>query len=102
MTESQSGLLVGDDGITRCWWGATDPLYVEYHDREWGQPLRGDDALFEMLSLEAFQAGLAWITILRKREAFRKAFADFRIESVAQFDDRDVRRLIGDSSIVRN
>jgi DNA-3-methyladenine glycosylase I len=88
--------------VTRCWWAGSDPLYLAYHDREWGQPLRGDDPLFEMLSLEAFQAGLAWITILRKREAFREAFAGFRLEPVTRFGDKDVARLMGDAGIVRN
>ena len=96
------GLLRGADGVTRCWWAGTDPLYIAYHDREWGRPLRGDDPLFEMLSLEAFQAGLAWITILRKRAAFREAFAGFRLESVARFGDADVARLMADAGIVRN
>jgi DNA-3-methyladenine glycosylase I len=96
------GVVRGADGVARCWWAGVDPLYVAYHDREWGRRLRGDDALFEMLSLEAFQAGLAWITILRKRDAFRRAFADFRIDSVARFDDADVARLMSDAGIVRN
>ena len=95
-------LLVGADGLTRCRWAGSDPLYLTYHDEEWGRPLRGDDALFEMLSLEAFQAGLAWITILRKREAFRDAFAGFEVEAVARFDDGDVARLLSDARIVRN
>jgi DNA-3-methyladenine glycosylase I len=100
--EARAGLLTGADGVTRCWWAGSDPLYLDYHDRDWGQPLRDDDALFEMLALEGFQAGLAWITILRKRDAFRQAFANFRIESVAQFDDGDVARLMADAGIVRN
>jgi DNA-3-methyladenine glycosylase I len=95
-------LIVGDDRVVRCWWAGSDPLYQAYHDREWGRPLHGDDALFEMLTLEAFQAGLAWITILRKREAFRNAFGRFRIETVASFGDADVQRLLGDPGIVRN
>jgi DNA-3-methyladenine glycosylase I len=102
IAEDRSGLLVGADGVTRCWWAGADPLYVAYHDREWGHPLRGDDALFEMLALEGFQAGLAWMTILRKREAFREAFAGFRIESVARFGDADVARLMENAGIVRN
>jgi DNA-3-methyladenine glycosylase I len=102
VADEQGGLRTGPDGITRCWWGATDPLYVEYHDREWGRPLRGDAALFEMLTLEGFQAGLSWLTILRKRDAFREAFANFRIESVARFDEADVQRLMADAGIVRN
>jgi DNA-3-methyladenine glycosylase I len=95
-------LIRGSDGVVRCWWAGSDPLYQGYHDREWGRPLHGDDVLFEMLTLEAFQAGLAWITILRKREAFRTAFAGFRIEAVAGFGDADVQRLMGDAGIVRN
>jgi DNA-3-methyladenine glycosylase I len=88
--------------VMRCRWAESDPLYVTYHDQEWGRPLRGDDTLFEMLSLEGFQAGLSWLTILRKRETFRSAFAGFRIAKVAAFDDRDVERLMGDAGIVRN
>jgi DNA-3-methyladenine glycosylase I len=95
-------LLTGADGVTRCSWAGTDPLYLDYHDDEWGRPQHGDDALFEMLTLEGFQAGLAWITILRKREAFRAAFADFRLEAVAAFDEGDVERLLADAGIVRN
>ena len=97
-----SDLVLGADGVTRCAWAGADPLYVAYHDREWGRPLRGDDALFEMLTLEAFQAGLAWITILRKRAGFRAAFAGFRIEAVAAFDEADVERLLAEAGIVRN
>jgi DNA-3-methyladenine glycosylase I len=92
----------GDDGVARCRWAGSDPLYVKYHDEEWGRPIRGDDALFEMLCLEGFQAGLSWLTILRKRDAFRSAFARFRIAKVAAFDDGDVERLLGDAGIVRN
>jgi DNA-3-methyladenine glycosylase I len=95
-------LLRGEDGITRCRWAGSDPLYLAYHDEEWGRPLHGDDALFEMLTLEGFQAGLSWLTILRKREAFRSAFAGFRIEDVAAFGPDDVERLLGDAGIVRN
>ena len=95
-------LVRGPDGITRCWWGSTDPLYVTYHDEEWGRPLRGDDGLFELLALEGFQAGLSWLTILRKRPAFRAAFEGFRIERVARFGEDDVERLLGDAAIVRN
>ena len=86
----------------RCGWAGSDPLYVAYHDDEWGRPLHGDDALFGLLTLEGFQAGLAWITILRKREAFRAAFADFRIAAVAAFEEADVERLLGDAGIVRH
>jgi DNA-3-methyladenine glycosylase I len=97
-----SDVVRGDDGVTRCRWAESDPLYVAYHDEEWGRPLRGDDALFEMLALEGFQAGLSWLTILRKRPSFRSAFAGFRIAKVASFDERDVERLMGDAGIVRN
>ncbi|HEY9305764.1 MAG TPA: DNA-3-methyladenine glycosylase I [Mycobacterium sp.] len=90
-----------DDGRTRCDWAVGD-LYRDYHDKEWGQPLRGRVALFERLSLEAFQSGLSWLTILRKRENFRRAFAGFDIEKVARFTDADVARLMGDPGIVRN
>ena len=86
----------------RCGWATSAPEYVGYHDDEWGVPLHGDDALFERLTLEAFQSGLSWITILRKRANFRAAFATFRIEAVADFDEHDVERLLGDSGIVRN
>jgi DNA-3-methyladenine glycosylase I len=95
-------LLRGEDGITRCRWAGSDPLYLAYHDEEWGRPLHGDDPLFEMLTLEGFQAGLSWLTILRKREAFRSAFAGFRIADVAAFGEDDVERLLGNAGIVRN
>jgi len=86
----------------RCDWGNSSPEYVTYHDEEWGTPLRGDDALFERLCLEAFQSGLSWITILRKRPAFRAAFAGFAIDAVAAFTEADEARLMADASIVRN
>ena len=89
-------------GVTRCWWCGTDPLYVRYHDDEWGHAVTGDVRLFEKLCLEGFQAGLAWITILRKRESFRAAFAGFDIEAVAGFDEADVARLLADAGIVRH
>lgn len=89
-------------GVQRCAWATSAPEYVAYHDEEWGVPLRGDDALFERLCLEAFQSGLSWITILRKRPAFRAAFAGFAIDAVAMFDDEDRARLLADSGIVRN
>ena len=89
------------DGRERCPWG-DDPELRRYHDEEWGTPLRGDDALFERLCLEAFQSGLSWITILRKRPAFRVAFAGFAIDRVAEFGDDDVERLLADPGIVRN
>ena len=88
--------------LTRCAWGDTSDDYAEYHDTEWGVPLHGRDALFERVSLEAFQSGLSWITILRKRENFRAAFSGFVVEKVAAFDADDVARLMGDAGIVRN
>jgi DNA-3-methyladenine glycosylase I len=91
-----------DDGIPRCGWATSTPDYVRYHDEEWGTTLHGDDALFERMSLEAFQSGLSWITILRKREAFRAAFAGFGIEKVALFTEDDEARLMADAGIVRN
>jgi DNA-3-methyladenine glycosylase I len=95
-------LVVGADGLARCRWGASTPEYERYHDDEWGKPVRDADALYEKLCLEAFQSGLSWLTILRKRDNFRTAFAGFRIEAVAQFGERDVERLMGDAGIVRN
>jgi DNA-3-methyladenine glycosylase I len=86
----------------RCWWATSAPEYIAYHDEEWGRPVHDDRALFEKLSLEAFQSGLSWLTILRKREHFRAAFAGFDIERVAAFGEADVERLLGDVGIVRN
>jgi DNA-3-methyladenine glycosylase I len=98
-----SDAVVGPDGLPRCPWGASTPDYLPYHDNEWGKPVHGDAALFERVSLEAFQSGLSWITILRKRPAFRAAFADFDPARVAAFDDVvDFERLMGDVGIVRN
>ncbi|WP_410656264.1 DNA-3-methyladenine glycosylase I [Amycolatopsis sp. lyj-112] len=94
--------LLGSDGIKRCSWGNSAPDYVLYHDTEWGVPLHGDDELYERLCLESFQSGLSWITILRKRESFRKAFERFVAKKVAVFTEDDVSRLMGDASIVRN
>ena len=96
-----------DDGRIRCGWVPTDSsptgvLYREYHDTEWGMPLRGTVPLFERVSLEAFQSGLSWLTILRKREGFRRAFSGFDVEKVARFTDRDIARLMEDAEIVRN
>jgi DNA-3-methyladenine glycosylase I len=96
------GITVGDDGVARCWWGAGDPLYRPYHDEEWGRPVVDDRRLFEKLSLEGFQAGLSWLTILRKREHFRRAFAGFDPAVVAGFGDEQVDRLLADPGIVRN
>jgi DNA-3-methyladenine glycosylase I len=93
-----------NDGLVdgRCGWSSSTPDYIAYHDEEWGRPVHDDRRLFEKLSLEAFQSGLSWLTILRKREAFRAAFAGFEIERVAAFDDKDVARLMADAGIVRN
>ncbi|MCM0677769.1 DNA-3-methyladenine glycosylase I [Micromonospora phytophila] len=93
---------MGGDGLPRCAWGAGTPDYAVYHDTEWGRPLRGDDALYERITLEAFQSGLSWLTILRKRPAFRLAFDEFRIETVAGYGEADVTRLLADAGIVRN
>jgi DNA-3-methyladenine glycosylase I len=98
----RNGLAAGPDGKLRCFWGVSTPDYVDYHDREWGYPVTDDRRLFEKLCLEGFQAGLSWITILRKREAFRRAFAGFEPAAVARFGARDVKRLLGDAGIVRH
>jgi DNA-3-methyladenine glycosylase I len=95
-------VAIGADGMARCWWCGDDPLYVGYHDDEWGHPLRDERALYEKVCLEGFQSGLSWITILRKREAFRAAFAGFDPEAVAGFDEPDVKRLLADAGIVRH
>jgi len=97
-----SDLVIGADGLARCAWGASTPDYMAYHDKEWGRPVRTDDGLYEKLTLEAFQSGLSWLTILRKREAFRAAFAGFHIETVARFSAADEERLLADTGIVRN
>jgi DNA-3-methyladenine glycosylase I len=97
-----TGLLTHPDGLDRCWWPGTDPLYVAYHDTDWGVPERDGRALFEKLILDGFQAGLSWITILRKREAFRAAFAGFEPEAIARFGEADVARLMANAGIVRN
>jgi DNA-3-methyladenine glycosylase I len=89
-------------GGQRCWWCGEDPLYVAYHDHEWGFPVADDRRMLEKLVLEGFQSGLSWLTILRKRESFRRAFAGFEIEAVARFDEADVARLLGDAGIVRH
>lgn len=102
MPEPPADLVTGSDGRARCRWGASSPEYVAYHDEEWGRPVRAADALFERLCLEAFQSGLSWLTILRKRDAFRAAFAGFEIAAVARFGPADVERLLGDAGIVRN
>jgi len=101
-TRLPSGLVRGDDGVTRCFWCVGDADYRAYHDREWGFPVADDVRLFEKLCLEGFQAGLSWLTILRKREHFRRAFRGFEIETVARMGTRDIVRLLGDPGIVRH
>ena len=97
-----TGAAAGADGRLRCPWALSAPDYVTYHDEEWGQPVADDHAMFERLTLEAFQSGLSWLVILRKRPAFRSAFDGFRLETVARYTDRDVDRLLADAGIVRN
>jgi DNA-3-methyladenine glycosylase I len=99
---SDRATAVGPDGAPRCPWALSTADYVAYHDEEWGRPVHGDDALFERLSLEAFQSGLSWITILRRRPGFRAAFAEFKIDAVAEFTDEDRERLLADPGIIRN
>ena len=99
MTE---GIALGEDGIARCSWATSDPLYHAYHDTEWGRPVDDDRRMFEKLSLEGFQSGLSWLTILRKRPNFRRAFRAFEPALVAEFDDGDIDRLMNDTGIVRN
>jgi DNA-3-methyladenine glycosylase I len=96
------GLVAGADGRHRCWWAGTDPLYLDYHDSEWGRPVHDDVRLFEKLCLEGFQAGLAWITVLRKRPAFREVFHGFDPARVAAMGDDDVERLLADARIIRH
>jgi DNA-3-methyladenine glycosylase I len=102
MARVAKGLVVGDDGVVRCWWGASTPDYAAYHDEEWGWPVHDDVRLFEKICLEGFQSGLSWLTILRKRENFRKAFAGFDYHRVARFNRRSVERLLKDAGIVRH
>lgn len=102
LRDEPGGPVVGDDGLARCPWGDAPPVYRCYHDTEWGRPVSGEAALFERLVLEAFQSGLSWLTILRKRPAFRAAFASFDPDVVAAFDDADRARLLADAGIVRN
>lgn len=97
-----AGIDVDEGGVRRCWWGASDPLYRDYHDSEWRRPVADDRRLFEKLCLEGFQAGLSWLTILRKRDNFRLAFDDFDVERVAQFDNARIEQLLADPGIVRN
>jgi len=98
----KEGLIRGEDGEVRCWWPGEHEDYLRYHDEEWGHRVTGDDRLFEKICLEGFQAGLSWLTILRKRENFRAGFAGFDFEKVALFDEGDVERLVNDAGIVRH
>jgi DNA-3-methyladenine glycosylase I len=102
MTTERAAVLRGTDGVRRCGWATSAPEYVAYHDREWGRPVLDDQRLYEKLCLEGFQSGLSWLTILRKRPAFRDAFAQFDAERVARFGEGDVERLMHDARIVRN
>src|SRR5580700_13731 len=101
-TRRPTGPVAGPDGKLRCPWGLSAPEYVAYHDDEWGRPVHGDTAIYERLCLEAFQSGLSWLTILRKRDNFRAAFAGFDLAAVAAFGPADVTRLLADAGIVRN
>ncbi|MEO5695634.1 MAG: DNA-3-methyladenine glycosylase I [Burkholderiaceae bacterium] len=102
MSDAAAGLFAGDDGALRCQWCRASPAYQHYHDHEWGFPVTDDRRLFEKLCLEGFQAGLSWLTILNKRDAFRRAFADFDAERIVRFDAGDVARLLGNAGIVRH
>ena len=99
---ASKGIIIGDDGKSRCAWCGDDPLYVHYHDTEWGVETKDDKRLYEKMCLEGFQAGLSWLTILRKRENFRRAFADFDFHKVAQFDESKVEKLLQDEGIIRH
>ncbi len=102
MPRLAQGLIRGEDGRARCWWGASAPDYAAYHDEEWGWPVHDDFRLFEKICLEGFQSGLSWLTILRKRDNFRKAFAGFDYHRIARFNQRSVERLVQDPGIVRH
>jgi DNA-3-methyladenine glycosylase I len=99
---TEMGTAPGSDGRVRCWWCLGAPEYVEYHDRDWGRPLHGDRALFELLVLESFQSGLSWLTILRKREGFRRAFDGWDVAKIAAYGEPETERLLGDAGIVRH
>jgi DNA-3-methyladenine glycosylase I len=101
-TPASDALALGPDGRRRCFWAVGAPEYLGYHDEEWGRPVGSDDGFFERLCLEGFQSGLSWLTILRKRAAFRAAFAEFRVSEVARFGPHDVERLMNDAGVVRN
>jgi DNA-3-methyladenine glycosylase I len=102
MSRLPEGLVRGPDGQPRCWWCTGSDDYRQYHDTEWGVPVRDDHRLFEKICLEGFQSGLSWLTVLRKRDAFRRAFAGFDFERVARFTSRDVERMLGDAGIIRH
>ena len=102
VTNGTDGLLTGDDGLRRCWWHGGHDDYQAYHDLEWGRPVADDRRLFEKICLEGFQAGLSWLTILRKRESFRAAMADFDFQELAKFDDADFTRLLANADIIRH
>lgn len=102
LTQPAAGLVAGPDGNLRCFWAGTTADYTSYHDEEWGVPVADDRVLFEKICLEGFQAGLSWLTILRKRENFRKAFEGFEFDRVAEFDETDVERLLGNPGIIRH
>ncbi len=102
MTNLPKGLRQGEDGLVRCWWPGDKPDYMHYHDHEWAHPVTDDFRLFEKICLEGFQSGLSWLTILRKRDNFRKAFLDFDFEKVARFSEKEVARLLQDTGIVRH
>jgi DNA-3-methyladenine glycosylase I len=102
MNSSQSWLLVGTDGAARCWWCGDDAQYIDYHDNEWGRAVRDDYRLFEKVCLEGFQSGLSWITILRRREGFRRAFSDFDFREIAKLGADDVSDLLTNAEIIRH
>ncbi len=105
MTDKASiahGIVIGSDSKTRCWWCGDDEQYMRYHDEEWGKPMHDDTRLFEKICLEGFQSGLSWLTILRKRENFRKAFQEFNINKVAKFDNDDIEKLLQNEGIIRH
>ncbi len=98
----EENVILGEDGKKRCWWCGNDPLYMDYHDNEWGKPVTDDIRLFEKICLEGFQAGLSWITILRKRENFRKAFDGFDFQKIQHYSEADVQRLLKNAGIIRH
>jgi DNA-3-methyladenine glycosylase I len=100
--QPQPGVVIDDHGVARCEWGASNPDYIAYHDHEWGMPTDDDGLLFEKLSLEGFQAGLSWLTILRKRPRFREVFSHFDMDAVARYTEADIERLLGDAGIIRH